>query len=365
MWLDPLLPLAPLLDPVLDPLVVRLGHAAIGVLRGPPLRARHAAIRERALETMAERRSTEVAPSIEGVRAHEPEAIARFDALVAAAVDELRGEAEARVAVGTYARLVHAVDCAMVADAPEWLDDPSFDAALRVRTLDRLDRMNELLGSYDAFFAVLAPIVERARASGVARPLIVDLASGHAMFAVRMALRFGAREGLARVVATDLRPEYLELGRAEARRLGMGADAIDFLAQDALDLHALPARLGAPVDVVCCTQSVHHFAPGLVARMLGEATAIARHAAVIIDGERNLFALGLVALASGLLGRGNVPFAHDALVSLRRMYTEQELALIARLAPGVGRVGLEHTRGWKAPGHAWVAARGAAEPPLP
>ncbi|GAC1539134.1 MAG: hypothetical protein NVS3B10_29970 [Polyangiales bacterium] len=62
MWLDPLLPLAPVLDPVLDPLVVRLGHAAIGVLRGPPLRARHAAIRERALETMAERRSTVAAP---------------------------------------------------------------------------------------------------------------------------------------------------------------------------------------------------------------------------------------------------------------------------------------------------------------
>ena len=46
---DPLLPLAPVLDPILDPLTIRATRAIQSVLRGPPLRAEHARSRERAL----------------------------------------------------------------------------------------------------------------------------------------------------------------------------------------------------------------------------------------------------------------------------------------------------------------------------
>jgi len=343
---DPLLPLAPVLDPILDPLTIRATRAIQTVLRGPPLRAEHARSRERALVDVIARYEPLVL---------EAKNTAEYDALIARAADELRGDAEARVARTRFERFAHAVDRVVHRDTPEWLDDPSFDERLRVRTLERLDRMNEAIGAYEAFFAAIAPAIERARAAGVARPTIVDLASGHAMFAVALALRFGAREGRVCVIATDLAPEYLEIGRARARKLAMNDEMIAFMQQDALDLRELPAKAGGAIDVVTCTQTLHHFPPGMVARLFGSAAAAARHGAVLVDGERNPFALAMITGVSLALGRGSVPFLHDAFVSMRRMYTEQELALFAELAPGPKRT-IE--RGWNPPGHVYVRSVG-------
>src|SRR5438132_1078298 len=164
--LDPLLPLAPVLDPVLDPLTIRFGRTLRGVIHGPPRRAEHAATRERALKDVVARWRPRVAEVLDGVRAREPMAIVRHDSLVAEALGELRGEAEARAASAPSERIAHAIDRMLYVNRPEWLDDPTFDATLRVRTLDRLDRMNETLGNYEAFLDVLSPPVDRARAAG-------------------------------------------------------------------------------------------------------------------------------------------------------------------------------------------------------
>ncbi len=348
---DPLLPLAPVLDPILDPLTIRATRAIQKVLKGPPLRAEHARSRERALAAVVARYTAEARALSQGVLARDAAITAQYDALIARAADEVRGEAEARLAASRFERVAHAIDRVVHKDEREWLDDPSFDERLRVRTLERIDRMNEAIGAYDAFFAAIEPSIARARAAGVERPTIVDLASGHAMFAVALALRFGAREGRVRVIATDLAPEYLEIGRARAKKLAMNDDMIAFMPQDALDLRDLPAKIGAPIDVVACTQTLHHFAPGMVARLFAEAAGSARHGAVLVDGERNPFAVALITGVSVALGRGSVPFLHDAFVSMRRMYTEQELALFAELAPGPRRT-IE--RGWYAPGHVYV-----------
>ncbi len=355
--LDPLLPFAKVLDPVLDPLTIRATRASQRFWQGPPFRALHSAARERALGDVLSRFGEQAAELGPRVRARDASAIALFDGLVARATTELRGDAESRGARTRFERVAHVIDRALYANTPEWLDDPGFDETLRIRTLDRLDRLNEAIGNYDAFFAAIAPMVERARAAGVERPTIVDLASGHAMFAVALALRFGAREGKVRVIATDLAPEYLAIGRTHARKLAMHEDAIDFLAQDALDLRDLPAKVG-PIDIVCCTQTIHHFPAGMVSRMLAEAASVARHGAVIVDGERNPFALVMVTALSAALGRGSVPFLHDSFVSMRRMYTEQELALMASLAPKNGEAERMPTRiierGWLGPGQIYA-----------
>jgi SAM-dependent methyltransferase len=327
--LDPLLPLAPVLDPVLDPLTIRATRAIQNVLRGPPMRAEHARSRERALaDVLAKYESQPFS-----------------DALVERALDELRGEAESRAANTRFERAAHAVDRVVYRNVPEWLDDPTFDERLRLRTLERLDRMNEAIGAYDAFFTAIEPAIERARAAGVERPTVVDLASGHAMFAVALALRFGAREGHVRVIATDLAPEYLEIGRKRALSLAMRDDAIDFRKQDALDL----GNLG-DVDVVTCTQTLHHFPPGMVSRLFSSASSVARYGAVLVDGERNPFAVGLISAIALAIGRGSIPFLHDSFVSMRRMYTEQELALLVHLAPKRAEI----ERGWLSPGHIYV-----------
>jgi SAM-dependent methyltransferase len=353
---DPLLPLAPVLDPIFDPLTIRATRAIQKVLKGPPLRAEHARSRERALIDVVAKYAPQIAAVTDAVLARDEAAIATFDATIARAAEELRGEAEERAAQSRFERFAHAVDRVVHKNSAEWLDDPAFDETLRVRTLERLDRMNEAIGAYDAFFAAIEPSIDRARSAGVDRPIIVDLASGHAMFAVALALRFGAREAKVRVIATDLAPEYLEIGRARAKKLAMNDDMISFMQQDALDLRDLPARVGASIDVVTCTQTIHHFAPGMVSRLFAEASAAARHGAILVDGERNPFALAMITGVSVALGRGSVPFLHDAFVSMRRMYTEQELALFAMLAPG-SRCGMPRgpiERGWVSPGHVYV-----------
>jgi SAM-dependent methyltransferase len=350
--LDPLLGLAPALDPILDPLTVRATRALMRVWSGPPMRGAYGALRERALEAVRARFEPAARALAADVIARDGGAIAGFDALVAQALHDLRTTAADEAARSPAQRALQRLDRALYANRHEWLDDPAFDEQLRVRTLDRLDRMNEAIGSYDAFFAVIEPAVEAARAAGVARPVVVDLASGHGVFAVELALRLGAREGSARVLATDLRTAYLEIGRARADALAIPAANMGFFAQDALDLRDLSAKVGGEVDVIVCTQSIHHFPPGFVARMLSEASRVARFGVVLVDGERNPFSLAGVALIASMVARGGVPFLHDALVSIRRMFTEQELALIAHLAPEVAGHRLE--RGWAAPGHAWL-----------
>ncbi|MGZ3424862.1 MAG: methyltransferase domain-containing protein [Polyangiales bacterium] len=357
--LDPLLPLAPVLDPVLDPLTIRATRAIKRVLVGPPFRDAQNESRERALADVLSRARPKFEAIADRVRRHDPEAIASYDALVKSALGELRGDAESRAASTGLQRVAHAVDRALHAEREEWLDEPRFDRRLRMRTIERLDRLNEAIGSYEAFFQVIEPLIERARAAGVARPTIVDLASGHAMFAVALALRFGAREGRVRIIATDLRDEYLDVGRAYAKKLALDVELFE---QDALDLRDLPQKAGGPVDVVTCTQTLHHFPPGMIGRLFAGALSVARHGVALIDGERNPFAFALIATVSAALGRGSVPFFHDAIVSMRRMFTEQELAFCAEVAPFSNDEGERSVeRGWLPPGHVWVRGiRGTA-----
>lgn len=353
--LDPMLPFASVLDPVLDPLTIRATRALKDWVGDPPYRHAHAEARERALADVLARRSDAIAALGPDVRRRDVDAIARFDAAIESSLAELRGVAEGRLARTPFERRAHALDRLIYANSPEWLDDPSFDRLLRVRTLDRLDRLNEALGTYEAFFAAIEPAIARAHASGVTRPTIVDLASGHAMFAVALALKFGAREGRVRIIATDLAPEYLEIGRARARSLAIPDDALSFMAHDALDLRDLPGKVGSEIDVVTCTQTLHHFPAGMVSRLFAEAAATARHGAVLVDGERNPIALLSVVGVAAAIGRGSLPFLHDSLVSIRRMFTEQELALVGLLAPhGEGEQGHDLERGWLAPGHVFV-----------
>src|SRR5262249_448075 len=103
--------------------------------------------------------------------------------------------------------------------------------------------------------------------------------------------------------------------------------------QDALRLEGL-ARRG--IDVITCTQSLHHFAPGEVARMIGRASRVARVGICFVDGERSWLVYALLSIAAALYGR-NYAFAPGPSVSTGRMYYEEELALLATLAPGMPR----------------------------
>ena len=220
-------------------------------------------------------------------------------------------------------------------EASEYLDDSRLDSSVRVQILSDLDEMNELLGSYGSFFSRLEPFL-----AGDQPTRLLDLAAGHggfALFAADLARRAG--HGVA-ITASDIKAEYLQLGRERA--LTSGVD-VKFQLQDALDLSNLEP--GA-FDVITCTQSLHHFRAGQIALMFAEACRVATRGVMFIDGARSARnAAAFVGI--GLLLFRNTAFAHDALVSFRRFYVPEELELIARLCPGGERASAD----WILPGH--------------
>ena len=222
-------------------------------------------------------------------------------------------------------------------DEPELLDDPE----LRAGIMDTLDASNGLFGSYHHFLDALLPHLVADRPTRV-----LDLAAGHGGFTLAAAAAAEARGMPVRFTASDIKAEYLAMGEAEARRRGLD---VDFVVQDALDLSNLEA--GA-FDIVLCTQSLHHFPPGLVAVMFEAATRVARSAVVFIDVCRGAMP-ALAVLAAGRLRYRNAAFVHDGWISARRAFIPQELELLARL----GSRGDQAEARWAPPAHCLLTWR--------
>lgn len=321
------------LDPLLEAVMRRVSRRDV---RGP-MRAWLAPHLERAKSRSLERFGPKVALLEAGVLAGDEDAIARYDALVGEALAAMRRARPDERSSG----LLAAVDAQLYRDAPELMDDPSFPEDERKQTLDLLDRFNTNNGLYASVAKTLAPLVELAASSG-GRPVVHDVAAGHGGLALFLAERMGDEVALE---ASDLRDEYLELGRARARERGL---SVSFSVEDALVLSG-PLRRG--VDVITCTQALHHFPPGMIARMIGAAARTARVGICFVDGERSVTTLALVALAGALYGR-RYAFFHDSVTSVRRMFYEEELALCAALAPGLPAARVE--TGIAPPSHCFV-----------
>ena len=217
----------------------------------------------------------------------------------------------------------------------ELMDDPALEADRRTRIINELDDLNALVHTNDEVLRSLRPLL---KPDGTTR--ILDLASGHGGMALALA-RLGRDAGLSlEITASDLKSEYLELGKAHAQAEGLD---VHFRVQDALDLRNLADE---PYHVVMCIQALHHFPPGLLAVMFEAAMRKAETGVLFFDACRGMApAMAVGALA--WLRFGNRDFVHDTVVSLRRAYTPEELALLARL--GSWGDGL-HYRGC-APGH--------------
>ena len=324
-----------------DPAFERFVRFALGFELRDPVRWSLAAHRRDAMRRTAAQIVLRAQALGAGVVARNPEAITAYDALIAEAVDQMR--ALRPTDPGKLTAVYDALDRRLYRNDPELLDDPAFPAAARSKGLDGLHRLNELLGSYEAFLQALMPLIELAEKNGHSPVRIHDLAAGHAGFAVFLAQKLGSRVVME---ASDIKDEYLDLGRARAREAGV---SLGFFCEDALAIDG-PRQRG--VDILICTQSVHHFPPGMVARMIGEAARAATTGVLIADAERSWLFYGLVAVVTVIHGRSWV-LTHDGMASLRRMFYEEELGLLATLAPSLPP-GAHVETGTFLPAHAFV-----------
>jgi len=198
----------------------------------------------------------------------------------------------------------------------EHLDDPHTPPALRERSLRDVRRANFLLGGTHAVLAELDRILP---ALG-SRATLLDVGTGLADIPASASRRARGRDVTLTTFAVD---EAESLLQAAWPSLDAGVCA---------DARRLPFA-DASVDVVTCSQVLHHFPDDELPSVLRELQRVARHAVVVADLRRSWFAALGFWLVSWPLGFHPVS-RHDGFTSVLRGFTPDELARHVRDAAG-------------------------------
>ncbi|HEU4631255.1 MAG TPA: methyltransferase domain-containing protein [Gemmatimonadaceae bacterium] len=221
----------------------------------------------------------------------------------------------------------------------ERLDEPGVAPADRVRSLRDVARSNTLFGGRRAVLRE----VERALRECGPQGSLLDVGTGLADIPAGAARR-ARRRGLALTTIGLDRAE--ELVREARRRV----DAV--VVGDALHLPFADAS----VDVVTCSQLLHHFAEPEARILIAELDRVAVRRVVIGDLRRSWLAAGLFWLAAWPL-RFDPITRHDGVLSVLRGFTAGELRSLVRDATG-GAATVRRGAGWRLTA-AWTPQRRA------
>lgn len=216
----------------------------------------------------------------------------------------------------------------------EILDDPGIDPALAERSLRDVARSNALFGGARA---VLGELWNALESLGVAQATMLDVGSGVGDIARRASAE--ARHHGVTLGAIGLE-QTMDLTCATRRAVGIA------VCGDAL---ALPFA-DHSVDIVTCSQVLHHFPDETAGQLLRELNRVARHRVIVADLRRSWIAIAGLWTASFPL-RFHPVSRHDGIVSIRRGYTAPELAALVMHAVGRAavvraRAGFRVTASW-------------------
>lgn len=225
---------------------------------------------------------------------------------------------------GLLTRVSARLDQWIRTDTPEYLDRPDYAAADKVEIVARLGRLNRRAQAYWRFLRLLRPHIEAVRARGQRTVRILELASGAGDFALALAAK-AKRQGLPlEIHGSDYLDAHVDEGNRKAAEQGL---AVSFRNINAFDMHDVAE---GEFDIIFVALTMHHFTPGQLARMVAQASAKATQAVVGLDGHRGLELFGLL---PGMVALNpHYGFLHDTVISMRKMYSEPELELIARMA---------------------------------
>jgi 2-polyprenyl-3-methyl-5-hydroxy-6-metoxy-1,4-benzoquinol methylase len=210
----------------------------------------------------------------------------------------------------------------------EILDDPATDPAVRARSLHDVRRSNLLLGGLRAALAEVARLLPSVGARGS----LLDVGTGLADIPVA-ARELARKHGVALVVFGVDGAE--SLARVTARTLDGSVCA---------DARALPLA-DASVDLVTCSQLLHHFDDVEIPRVLRELDRVARRHVIVSDLRRSWLAACGFWLVSWPLGFSPVT-RHDGPLSVLRGFTAAELSRHVQLATGQ-RATVRRHFGWR------------------
>lgn len=210
----------------------------------------------------------------------------------------------------------------------EILDEPGIDPRVRLRSLRDVARSNRLFGGLRAVLGE----VERALPCMGPRGSLLDVGAGLGdvpAAAGALARRRGVR---LTTIALDLAPELARASLAGATAAVCG------------DAFRLPFG-DRSVDVVTCSQLLHHFPEPEGRTLLRELHRVARRRVIVADLRRSWVAAGGFWLASFPLGFHAVT-RHDGPLSVLRGFTAGELLALVHSAVGV-HAELRRRAGWR------------------
>jgi len=216
----------------------------------------------------------------------------------------------------------------------EKLELPGVPGAVVRRSLADVARANSLFGGTRAVLAELRPVIA---ASGDRTLTLLDVGTGAGDIAVA-AQHDASRRGTG--IVTIGADSSVPLATAAAGRL----DAA--VAADALAL-PFPDR---SIDVVVCSQLLHHFTEREIASVLRELHRVARVRVIISDLRRSWIAAAGIWLASFPLHFHPIS-RHDGVLSVLRGFTAPELGAHITRATGATpsvtrRLGWRVTASW-------------------
>lgn len=227
----------------------------------------------------------------------------------------------------------------------ELLDDAAIPDEVRSRALDDVARSNRWLGGGRALRLALDEVIRALPRDETATLLDLGIGAGDLSRLARVRARSAGVT--MRILGADLAPSL-----ALAARVDGAADGA--IAADAL---ALPLA-DASVDVVVCSQLLHHFEARDAVRVLAEMHRVARRVVIVADLRRSWIAAIGFWLVSWPLRFHSVT-RHDGVVSVLRGFTAVELRRLVHEATGVVPA-VQHRLGWRL-----VATWSARHAPLP
>jgi SAM-dependent methyltransferase len=211
----------------------------------------------------------------------------------------------------------------------EILDDPSHDPALAVRSLHDVAKANLLFGGRHA---VLREIRQVLAGRAQAQRVLLDIGTGIGDIPAS-AQRAARRRGVAlTTIGLELAPALAQAA-APACSWSVVGDALRLPFAD------------ASIDIVTCSQVLHHFDGDDAERLLRECTRVAREAVVVADLRRSWLAVGGLWIASFAL-RFHPVSRNDGIVSILRGYTPSELRSLIDRATGQ-RATVRRSPGWR------------------
>jgi len=214
----------------------------------------------------------------------------------------------------------------------EILDDPSIDTATRVRSLADVSRSNRLFGGRRAAVAAVEAVMDSS-----AELSVLDVGTGLADIPAAIARRAAARGVRVTTIGVDEAVDLLLYAR-RCMTHGVGGT-----------IRALPFR-DSSIDVVLCSQLLHHFSGDDLPAVIAELDRVARRRVIIADLRRSWVAAAGFWLASFPLRFHRVT-RHDGVVSVLRGFTETELRRLIIRTVGIDpaierRLGFRLTASW-------------------